>query len=939
MCAGLADPDQGLAALADLIDVQPSLAQGVDARDEGWIQVMALLGASMALGRWLRQRPNDVEVVLGDVSPWSAADIAADIQRRVQAVALDPVAACDELRWAYRRHLMRVAARDLTAPEPEQILARTCEELADLDDAVIQMAWVLARVMVPGADQVDLGVVALGKTGAREANYLSDVDVIFVAEPARSDGEALCSPQQAQRIGEQWAARITSICSAYTAAGSIWEVDANLRPEGASGPLVRTLAGMRTYYTTWAQNWEFQAMLKARPMAGDLDLAQGFVDLVSPLVWSAAEHEGFVSQAQAMRARVVSLIPASEANRDIKLSAGGLRDTEFSVQMLQLVHGRSDERLRVTPTLEALARLVAHGYVGRADGTQLDQAYRFQRLLEHRLQLFGLRRTHMMPTDERGLRRLARSVGLRDADQVGQAWSDSAKTVLRLHQRLYFSPLLEAVARIPTEEVRLTPQAAAVRLKALGYADPIAALRHIEALTKGMSRRAEILRQLLPALLGWMAAGPNPDAGLLAFRQMAEALGDTPFFMRALRDEGRMAQNLAAVLSSSRYAAALLATSPTSVAILRDADEARPVTGEELHTELTGAIGRYGPGQRAAEVIRGTRRRELLRLAVGEIVKDLDVHQVGRRLSELTQAVLDAALTVASAKVEDPPRLALIALGRWGGTEMSYASDADLMVVMADSDDPQATRKGTQILAEVRAMLKVPGPDPDLEIDVDLRPEGRDGPLVRTLSSCRAYYAKWAAPWEAQALIRARHGAGDEAVSDEFLADVAEVRYPLGGLSLGHLTQIRRLKARMESERIGRGVDPRDHVKLGPGGLSDVEWTVQTIQLNHGHDLPELRVTGTLMGLDQAERAGLIDAGDADGLRVSFVLASRIRNAITLVRNKASDLIPAVASDLSQVAHMMGYAKGEGSRLAEDWYRVARRAKAITDRLFWGDQN
>jgi len=930
MCAATADPDQALSAYAGLAEVCDMGL--VDPKDPEWVRFMALLGGSAALGRWLRQRPEDREVVFGSAEPWGREDIERDVLSRIDKETTEE--GTDELRWAFRRHMMRIAARDLTSEDPLALMETTCEELTDLDDAVVEGAIRLAERTVPQHSLIRFGVVALGKTGAREVNYVSDVDVIYVAEPQSANGQALCSPQEAVQIGTQLAARVTNICSGYTAAGTIWELDANLRPEGSAGPLVRTLAGMRSYYTTWAKNWEFQAMLKARAMAGDRELAQEFVDLVSPLVWTAADHDRFVPEAQAMRARVVSLIPPSEATREIKLSAGGLRDTEFSVQMLELVHGRTDERLRVPATLPGLGALVAYGYVGRADGAELDKAYRFQRLLEHRLQLWHMRRTHLMPTDEQALRRLARSVGMKDASQVSAAWKASVATVQRLHQKIYYSPLLEAVARIPTEEIRLTPQAAAVRLKALGYADPVAALRHIQALTQGMTRRAEILRQLLPAMLGWFASGPNPDAGLLAFRQMAEALGASPFFLRALRDEGQMAQNLARVLSTSRYASALLQRSPTNVEILMNSGEHHFPTHDALSEELSGVVARYGTDPRATEVIRATRRRELLRISVSDVLGNLDVTDVGQRLSDLNGITLEAALADASLTVEDPPEMAVIALGRWGGQEMAYSSDADLMVIVADSTDPEDLRKGAQILTAMRQMLKVPGPGPDLEIDLKLRPEGKDGPMVRTLTSYRSYYEKWAETWEAQALVRARHGAGSEKLSAEFLSFADSVRYPAGGLSLAQMTEIRRLKARMEAERIGRGVDPRDHVKLGPGGLSDVEWTVQCIQLNHGFEVPSLRVTGTLAGLDAAMEAGLVRTDDAECLREAFLLASRIRNTITLVRNKPSDLLPANASDLGEIATVMGY--DGGSHLSDEWHRIARRARSVTDRLFWG---
>ena len=922
LCAATADPDGALSALAGLI---PNL-ELPDPADPGWARLASVLGASPALARWLLRRPADAGACLKPVRTWTAEDVRQDVLERIGWDGLTaPPAGTDELRWAYRWHLMRIAAADLAQADPAAGLESVSEQLSDLADAVMAGAVAIARGTVPGHEKVRFAVVGLGKTGAREANYLSDVDVLFVGEP-----------QAHIDVATRLAAQVTAICSSYTAAGTIWDIDTGLRPEGATGALVRTLAGLRTYYTTWARNWEFQAMLKARPMAGDPELAAGFTDVVSPLVWSAGGYEGFVAEAQAMRARVVSLIPPAETDREIKLSAGGLRDTEFSVQMLQLVHGRTDERLRVAATLPALRSLVDFGYVGRADGADLQAAYRFQRLLEHRLQLYGMRRTHLMPSDEPGLRRLARSVGMGDGGEVRSAWRSSARTVLKLHQRIYYSPLLEAVARIPTDEIRLTPEAAAARLKALGYADPQAALRHIAALTSGMSRSAEIMRQLLPALLEWIAAGPNPDAGLLGFRQVAEALGATPFFLRALRDEGQTAQNLARVLSSSRYAATLLQRSPSSVELLVGPGAGWIPGHDELTGEFAEVLARYGSGQRTGEIIRATRRRELLRLAMADVLGQAQLADVGEHLSDLGAAALDAALAVARQRVEGAPRMCVIALGRWGGRELSYSSDLDVMVVAEDNGDPQAVNKATQVLDAATSLLSVAGPDPDLVIDLGLRPEGKDGPVVRTLSSYRAYYEKWSQVWETQALLRARHGAGDEELSAAFIEMVTPVRYPGDGLTQAQLTEIRRLKARMEAERIGRGVDPRDHIKLGPGGLSDVEWTVQCLQLCHAWQIPELRVTGTLEALDAACQAGLVTAGDRRALQEAYELGARIRNATTLVRNKGSDVLPANAGDLAQVAQVLGYGRAQGSHLQEDWYKLSRRALAVVNRLFWG---
>ena len=938
--SGSADPDLALAGFDRLASSLPDAFAAL-ADDEAWgVRTARVLGASAAFGRHLSAHPGDVEVLRDDVSERDEAALRAEL---LDAVGADPsvveaVASGtpDDLRLAYRRALLRTAARDLTAPEPADAVEGVARELSALADAVVEAGLALARAEVPRWETVRLAVIALGKCGARELNYVSDVDVLYIAEPALGvAGEPVVSASEAVALASKIVASLSRTTSAHSAAGTIWPLDAALRPEGKAGPLVRTLASMRAYYERWAKDWEFQAMLKARPMAGDLDLAQDFVDMVWPLVWQVGGHDDFVPAVQAMRKRVISLIPAKEADAEIKLGAGGLRDTEFSVQLLQLVHGRSDARLRLRGTFEGLAALVQHGYVGREDGARLDAAYRFQRVLEHRVQLSQLRRTHLFPADAETRRTLARSVRLPDGDAVADAYQASKRRVLSLHQRLFYSPLLEAVARIPSGAVRLTSEAAEARLLALGYRDPKAALRHIESLTQGVTRQAEIQRQLLPAMLGWFAEGPNPDHGLLAFRQVSEALGKTSWYLRALRDEGAMAENLAKVLASSRYAVDLLLRAPQSVQLLSEPDLIRARTTDEILGEMRASARRHDDQAKAIGAIRAVRREELLRLAMGDLLGEIDVEALGAGLADVMSATIGAALEVASRGVDHLPGLAVIAMGRWGGRELSYSSDADAMVVIDDGDDPDAARAALSVVTTLRRLLAQPGPDPALEIDLDLRPEGKGGTMVRTLASYAKYYATWASTWESQALLRADHGAGDRGLSSRFLDAVAAVRYPIGGLEAKKVTEIRKLKARMEAERMPRGGDPKRHVKLGPGGLSDVEWVVQLLQLRHADADAGLRTPTTLAALAAEEASGLIGADDASRLGEAWRWASRIRNATMLLRGKASDTIPTDMRELAPVSELLGYPKGAASEFIEDWLQRARAARRVMDRLFW----
>ncbi len=958
--ADATDPDLAVAALGRVVAAESSPSRLLAAvRDHDGLRrrLIAVLGTSVALGEHLVAHPADWRVLLDDdlasVRPsrlgleWQLLDAVGAPPRapapsgtagaRASGSSPQVVTA---LRAAYRRCLLGLAARDLSGGLSVEDVAG---ELADLAAAALSAGLAVALAGLPAdAPGCRLAVIGMGKAGGNELNYVSDVDVVFVAEPVEGGDE-----QEALQTATALARAMMRICSEVA-----WPVDAALRPEGKAGPLVRTLASHEAYYRRWARTWEFQALLKARPLCGDVALGAAYVDAISPMVWEASAREGFVADVQAMRRRVESTLTSDEAQREVKLGPGGLRDVEFAVQLLQLVHGRGDEDVRSGTTLVALDQLASGGYVGREDARHLSEAYRWLRLAEHRLQLHKLRRTHLLPSadDEVGLRRIARALGYRkDAVQTfARERAGFGREVRRLHEKLFYRPLLTAVARLPADasriEARLTPEAAQARLELLGFAAPAAALRHLQALTEGVSRRAAIQQTLLPAMLGWFADAADPDAGLLSFRQVSDALGSTPWYLRLLRDEGKAAERLARLLASSRYVADLLARAPEAVRMLAGDDELVPRPRAALEQSFTAVARRRDDWEAAVAAVRGLRRQELLRTASADLLGLLAPPAVGRALTDVAAATVAAALEVAFRKVEAerrtplPIRFAIIAMGRLGGGEQGYGSDADVLFVhdpLGDTTDAQAAQDARDVANELRRPLALPAPDPPLTVDADLRPEGRQGPLTRSLASYAAYYARWSHGWEAQALLRAEHLAGDPELSREFLELVAPVRWPEGGLSDEQVLEIRRIKARVETERIPKGVDAGLALKLGRGGLADVEWTAQLLQLRHAREIPALRTTSTLGALEAASAGGLLTDADAEVLATSWTLAAQVRNLLLLVRGRARASLPSSGRELSGVALALGYPAGAQGEFLDDYRRVTRRARAVVERVFY----
>ncbi|OKI77677.1 bifunctional [glutamine synthetase] adenylyltransferase/[glutamine synthetase]-adenylyl-L-tyrosine phosphorylase [Micromonospora sp. CB01531] len=956
LLAGLsraADPDLALRQLHRLVEAEwrasgkPAVLDALYADPGLRRRLTAVLGASSALGDHLVANPEQWTVLATEpdgLAPTAEGRLDLATAARLTA-ATGPVPV---LRQAYRLALLRIAAADLTGGRG---LEQTMAALSALADATLAAAYQIAVDELPGGTpRPRLAVVAMGKAGGDELNYVSDVDVIFVAA---EDDDLTAATQVATRL--------IQVCGLVA-----WPVDAALRPEGNRGPLVRTLASHLAYYRRWARTWEFQALLKARPAAGDLALAGEWIDQLAPLVWTAAERPEAVEDVRAMRRRIIENVPPKELEREIKRGPGGLRDIEFAVQLLQLVHGRGDESLRAPGTIPALRALVAGGYVGRADGEALLRGYRFLRGVEHRLQLQHLRRTHTVPTEPAALRWLAAALGYQATpgrsavEEFRAEWVTHATEVRRLHAKLLYRPLLESVARVPADGLRLTPEAARHRLEILGFADPAGALRHLQALTGGVSRTAAIQRTLLPVLLSEFADAPEPDRGLLNYRQVSDKLGSTPWYLRLLRDEGPVARRLARVLALSRYAADLLAREPEALRLLAEDSELTPRPREVLCEGFAAAAGRHDDPVEAVRAVRALRRRELLRLACADVLSRAgaltprppraaepgvrpdpastlaDVCTVGTALADVTDATLAAALRAARAGQPAPPglRFAVVGMGRLGGYESNYLSDADVLFVYDPPpgvDEGAARAAAHAIAEELRRLLSAPAPDPPLGVDADLRPEGRQGPLVRSLAAYAQYYARWSKVWEAQALLRARFVCGDADLGAEFEAMIDPVRYPADGLTREQVVEICRIKARVETERLPRGADPATHTKLGRGGLADVEWAVQLLQLRHAGQLPALRGTRTLDALAAARAAGLVDPDDAAELVAGWTLAAQVRNALMLVRGRAGDQLPRHGLELAGVVRLLG--RDDPGEFLDEYLRVGRRSRAAMQRV------
>lgn len=931
-----ADPDEALLALTRLAESAAEAGESAQfdrvVADEALGRMLVrILGSSVALGDALARHVDALEEILecprlaGPTRERFREVMLAAVGTRADAavaVAEKGPAPRHAFRRAYYFLLAQIAARDVCATDPFAHQEEISTLLSDLADAALEGALALARAATPEHDKVRLAIIAMGKAGARELNYISDVDVMYVAEAARGG----VSQEEVTTIGSALAREVARVCAERTAEGSLWQIDANLRPEGRDGELVRTLESYAQYYRKWAHSWEFQALLKARACAGDTELGAEFERLTAPLVWQASRREGFVEDTRAMRARVLA---QADADRDLKLGRGGLRDIEFTIQLLQMVHGRTDARIREAGTLSALDALTRGGYVGREHSVELADAYRYLRVCEHRLQLWRLRRTHMLPSTEPDERRLARGIGARvenlraDIDAV-------RRRVRQLHGEIYYRPLLVTAARLSDGQIALSPKEQRARLEAIGYRDPKRALHHIDALTKGLSRGSAIQKQLLPAFLEWFANGVDPDLGLLSFRRLSDTLRETHWFLGILRDSGAAAERLTRILSSSRYVGEQLVLHPYAVCWLANDAQLTPRSRAQLSGELDAIAGRADTEDDVIDALRTVRAREIVRISIAHLCGLLDLPSLGESLTTLAEAIL--TFTVEFVQRDTDVELCVVAMGSFGAREMGFSSDADVQFVCA-----RGTEEAIAAASRVQKILNAPASGINMRVNADLRPEGRSGPLVRTLASFNDYYAHHAERWESQALLRARVIAGSEDTKAAVTAVMDRARYRAGGMDDRDRRDFARMKARIEGERLPRGVKSTHHLKLGRGATTDVEWSVQRLLLEYAGDDVSLRTVGTLDALAALETAGHLSSADAEALRRAWLLAWELRRALFLWRGRETDALPTDLVDLRALAALVHEPVDNARAIEERYLKVTRHSRQVAERLIFGE--
>jgi [glutamine synthetase] adenylyltransferase / [glutamine synthetase]-adenylyl-L-tyrosine phosphorylase len=844
------------------------------------------------------------------------------------------------LRAFRAQEFIRLGARECGLGHPTEV----ARELAHLAEAAFDAA---VRFYEPICDE-QLGVpsyttddgtvrrpgftvIGMGKLGGEELNFSSDVDVIYVYS---SDNGETTRGRSLHEYFDRLARKVTPAIGEITEDGLVFRVDHRLRPEGSRGPLVNSLPSLERYYESWGRPWERQAWLKARPSGGSAELGAEVLAVLEPFIFPRNLGPEVIRDVEELNRRIKTELDGGtlESGFDVKIGVGGIREIEFFVQALQLVHAGKNPGLRVRGTRAALDRLLFAGIIAERERRALSDAYDFLRQVEHRLQLESGQQTQRLPRDPEALDVLARRLGFGGLGEL--------RGTLELHTRevaAIFATLGAVRQSRPEIAAVLDPRREAElesMLGRLGFRDPENAAFLVELARKrpGSPFHAAAsgsAARLAPLLLEELVASPDPGQALSFFVDFLSAVGAAASLTwQAFLDNPRLLRLVASLFGTSAFLAKTFVRHPELVdAVLLDRRAPRDLHGEaQWRVDSAQARAEMPELQEEAawNALRRFRHEEVLRIGLADIAGELDAAAVTRALSGLADVCLAETLRTTlghrARKKQPSPPMTILALGKLGAEELGYASDLDLVFLYEGGvEDHEAATKVAQRL--VRALATNLEEGRLYEVDTRLRPSGNQGTLVSSLAAWRQYHAGEAQLWERQALIRARAAAGDHALGQMVEREIVAIvwgRPP--GDRRAIAAEIAAMRERVERELGG----PRD-LKAGRGGLLDIEFAAQYLQLAHGHEHPRLRVRGTAAALGAAAAAGLISEELRARLVDGLAFLRRLENRLRIVHDRPIHELPEDPAELEPLARRSGWASGQMVRRAyTEWTRLVR---------------
>lgn len=893
----------------------------------------------------------------------------------------------DVLRRYKQREVLRIGVMDILGVLDLPEVARA---FSDFADACVQVAYEIAheelsqRYEVAGTPA--FAVIGMGKLGGRELNYSSDIDLIFVHDDDVGVTGKLTGPQYAERLAQE----IVNALTRNTERGFVFRVDLRLRPEGRYGPPSRSLSSYQHYYESWAETWERQALIKVRFVAGDPRVGEAFARMAEEYTYQKYVPAEWAEDIRHNKRRLEQKAAlAGEMDTNVKIGEGGIRDIEFTVQLLQLLVGGQHPSVRTGNTLEALHRLRREGFLTPEEAIILRESYCFLRTVEHRLQILYEQQTQKLPTAPRQLELLARRMGFESTQYFLQTYNQVRAQVREIFLRVFYGEAGDRVMEQQESTLRdllntlddaRAQQMVLEHLRQVGFTDPHAALRLLQipltgtdiaieageatrAFTRGAASPAmrQSFLRIAPALITYASRSPSPDDALLGIESLALAVPNRAQLYTAFADSPEVLRRLVELAGASPPTMRLLSAHQQLLDTLFSEEiiDAEPKTREQMLEELYERLGIADDRptrarkdvDKAAQAIASFIRRERLRIIARDVWGEARGADTARDLTHLAEAVLECLLRIVEDKWldkhpqwEDVLRsTAIIGMGKLGGWEMGYASDVDILFVFehpASVSHSEAYAITSKMCEEFLQLCRAVGEqDVPFEVDARLRPEGRFGAIVRTAKDYQQYYHTRGEVWERQALIKARPVAGNQTVAQAWMRMVEDEVVYARPLSDEELEDIRHLKRRVEAERLKDENRWRD-VKLGHGGMVDIEFAVQVWQLRTGKQHHSVRSSSTLSALHALRMISVISPADSRLASDAYRLWNTVRNMLTLRTGMPRDVIPSEEAEQRVLARMLGYEDEDNApsqqKMQHDFERLMHEVRAWVERDLFG---
>ena len=869
------------------------------------------------------------------------------------------------LRRYKRRETLRIGLRDLLKTAD---VATTTLELSNLAEAALQHCYEIGRdqVMKPkygtplneeGTAPCRFAIIGMGKLGGYELNFSSDIDLIFVySDDARTD-----TGTDNSEYFSRFCEFIIKAMSEITPEGYVFRVDIRLRPESSAGVIIRSMESYESYYEGWGDLWERQALIKARPVAGDMAFGDEFIRMIQPFVYQRYLDGVTLTEIKAdirrTKARIEERLVGEGANleKHVKLGPGAIRDIEFTVQCLQMIHGAKRKSLCSHNTLEVLAALKASALLDAEDADALIAAYKFLRSVENGIQIEADQQRYMVPEKETEERELARRVGYQHTAEIDAL--EPFRTDYRAHTeqvRAIFRKITATsiqsdagldIAVLLSEE---DPQELENFLSTFRFENVRAAQRLLRQLANGgdgIQFSPSVRRtffKLAPTLLNVLRDSPNPDMALRYLSAFTDKVGARSSYYTMFAEKPSTLEALTRVCGSSLYLADMLIASPElfdlltvptlierSKTIVEKQEEALQIVSEAAKERMLSMLRRY-------------KNDEIWRVALRNILGNATLPDTTQELSDLAEAILQAVYPEIEAELREahgaplapdgtPATFAIIAMGKFGGRELNFSSDLDVMYVYSADGETTQGMSNVDFFSAVGLELvnRLAGNQGMgiYEVDLRLRPHGAGGAIALPLTGYQHYYDNTAEVWERQALTRARVVAGDvDHLGNRFL-EIAHAfcyRNPLTSEEIAEIVHTRQRKEAQATRktstrrrRSGKTQTSPVNVKSGYGGLVDIEFAVQTLQLVHGSESPSVRIQNTLLAIDRLHEIGVLTGVQRDGLTEAYQFLRRVENALRIVHDRALDALPRNRAELGQLARRLGYT-GDTDKPAAD---------------------